>query len=64
MTEHQAALDRIIAEILRQAGGDADRTCAIADRRWDCGPPLKRELYRMIRITAAGVAKPTSQVRS
>jgi hypothetical protein len=25
MTEHQAALDRIITEILRQAGGDADR---------------------------------------
>jgi hypothetical protein len=64
MTEHQAALDRIIAEILRQAGGDADRACAIADRRWDCGPQLMEGVYRMIRIAAAAAAAPTSQVRS
>jgi hypothetical protein len=64
MIEPQAALDRIITEILRQAGGDADRACAIADRRWDCGPQLMREVYRMIRITAAVAAAPTSQVRS
>jgi hypothetical protein len=64
MTEHQTALDRIITEILRQAGGDADRACAIANRRWDCGPQLMREVYRMIRVAAAAAAAPTSQVRS
>jgi hypothetical protein len=56
-------LDRVIAEILQQAGGDPDRACAIADRRWDCGPQLMREVYRMIRIAAAAAAVPTSRVQ-
>jgi hypothetical protein len=60
MTEPQAALDRIITEILHQAGGDADRACAIAERRWDCGPQMMKEVYRMIRTAAAAAAAPAA----
>jgi hypothetical protein len=55
-------LDRRIAECLREAGGDPDRACAIADRHWDCGHQMMQEIYKMIRIAAAAaaVASPSS----
>jgi hypothetical protein len=52
MTRLRKNLDDVIADLLQQAGGDAEKACALALDRFDCGDALRGTLNRLIYITA------------